>query len=105
MFTEAKTLHLPFDAVTFHFRLPSILGIRQEQEYIKTKAFKEFGAKVINHIHPLCKQLSYDSDDYWRCVIRSDTLTIYHPTSSCKMGRIGDNTTVVDSQLRQGFLV
>ena len=77
----------------------SISGIRLYQKLIETEAFKGLGAKLIMKVHPLCKHVKYDSDDYWRCVIRSDTLTIYHPTSTCRMGP-DDGTTVVDAQLR-----
>ena len=77
-----------------------ISGVRLQQKFTHTQAFKRLGAKLIKSVHPLCKHLPEDSDDYWRCFIRSNTLTMYHPTSTCKMGRKEDNTTVVDSQLR-----
>ncbi len=74
-------------------------GIRVNQRYIKTQAFQELGIQEIKRVHPLCAEHGYDSDEYWRCFLRTDTL-VHHPTSSCKMGRREDKTTVVDAQLR-----
>lgn len=75
-------------------------GIRFQQKYVETKAFKDFGVKLIETHRPGCEHFTYDSDNYWRCVIRAESVTMFHPTSTCKMGRKDDNTTVVDSQLR-----
>ena len=67
---------------------------------METTAFKEFGVNLIQKNHSLCQHETFDSDDYWRCFIRADTITNYHATSTCKMGPKEDTTTVVDSQLR-----
>ena len=32
---------------------------------------------------PGCKDHKYRSDDYWRYYIRHNTLTVYHPTTTC----------------------
>ena len=66
----------------------------------KTEAFKTAGAKPLEVHHPGCKNYKYRSDDYWRCYIRHNTLTVYHPTTTCKMGSKDDPSTVVDSELR-----
>ena len=79
---------------------PLFAGVRLQQKFLSSAVFRSFGVKEIKVVHPLCKHLPEDSDDYWRCFIRSNALTIYHPTSTCKMGRKEDNTTVVDSKLR-----
>ena len=75
-------------------------GIRAHQKFAETKAFKEAGIKLISKVHPLCKSHPADSDDYWRCYIRSDTFGDYHPTSTCKMGKEEGKASVVDPQLR-----
>ncbi|KOX67574.1 Glucose dehydrogenase [acceptor], partial [Melipona quadrifasciata] len=38
--------------------------------------------------------------DYWECVVRHYTLTVYHPVGTCKMGPSTDPEAVVDPQLR-----
>ncbi len=71
------------------------------QKYADTETFKNLGVKVIDKgSHPSCVEYKYDSDEYWECFIRHNSLTVYHPTSTCKMGKESDKTTVVDSQLR-----
>ncbi|ODM88600.1 Glucose dehydrogenase [FAD, quinone] [Orchesella cincta] len=43
---------------------------------------------------PGCESLVFKSDDYYRCVIRMFSFTIYHHVGSCSLGK------VVDSQLK-----
>jgi choline dehydrogenase-like flavoprotein len=38
-------------------------------------------------------------DDIWRW-IQKDAITIWHPSSTCKMGRSDDDLAVVDSKAR-----
>ena len=61
---------------------------------------KRLGAKEIKRIHPRCKGYEDDSDDYWRCHIREVPLSVQHPVSTCKMGKVTDETAVVDPKLR-----
>ena len=51
-------------------------------------------------VYDECKEYKYDSDEYWKCVIEMEAMTVYHPTSTCKMGRREDKSTVVDPQLK-----
>ncbi|XP_067676229.1 alcohol dehydrogenase [acceptor]-like [Haliotis asinina] len=75
-------------------------GIRVVQKLHETKAFKEIGAKLNDKRFPTCNTMKYDSDAYWECYIRAVATTLYHPTTTCKMGKPSDPTTVVDPQLR-----
>ncbi|OAD62862.1 Glucose dehydrogenase [acceptor] [Eufriesea mexicana] len=52
-----------------------------------------------NKLHD-CSSFEYLSDDYWRCYARYYTMTIYHPTGTCKMGPDSDKMAVVDARLR-----
>lgn len=61
---------------------------------------KEVGARVNSNIIPECANFTFPSDEYWRCHARHYTMTIYHPTSTCKMGPADDEMAVVDSRLR-----
>ncbi|XP_071166381.1 glucose dehydrogenase [FAD, quinone]-like isoform X2 [Mytilus edulis] len=79
-----------------------IEGIRVAQKLVITKALQKFGAKEANLIalNSKCSQIEYDSDAFWECGIRNGGQTVYHPTSTCRMGATNDPTAVVDSQLR-----
>lgn len=61
---------------------------------------KKFGARPNSNRIPECAHLKFPSDDYWKCHARYYTMTIYHPTSTCKMGPPEDIEAVVDSRLR-----
>ncbi|XP_050411297.1 L-sorbose 1-dehydrogenase [Patella vulgata] len=76
-------------------------GIRFSQKLAKTKTFKSQGSEMFHKpFSPCLEKSKFDSDEYWRCYIGYFTLALYHPTGTCKMGRIEDPTTVVDPQLR-----
>ncbi|XP_067676460.1 choline dehydrogenase, mitochondrial-like [Haliotis asinina] len=77
-----------------------IRGVRVVQKLHQTKAFKEIGAKLNDKRFPTCTTMKYDTDAYWECYIRALATTVYHPASTCKMGKPSDPTTVVDPQLR-----
>lgn len=66
----------------------------------RTKAFKKLGAELFNSKFPGCEALEQFSDEYLECVVRSYTATSYHPAGTCKMGAVGDPTSVVDPQLK-----
>jgi len=66
----------------------------------KTEAFQKVGSKFYDKIFPGCEGFTPWTDDYWRCFVRHYSLTIYHPSGTCKMGPSSDSTAVVDSQLR-----
>ena len=76
-------------------------GIRLGQKLMGAGPLVEkLGGKLIKRIHPNCVNETYDSDKYWECYIRSNTLTIYHPVSTCRMGPDWDKNSVVDPKLR-----
>ena len=80
--------------------LSYVVGIRLSQAFIGTKSMKVMGVKIKKLTHPKCKHYKYDSDFYWQCYVRENTLSMYHPVGTCKMGAADDPTTVVDPQLR-----
>lgn len=63
-------------------------------------AFKKYNAKAFQTVFPGCEEYAYLSDEYLACVARTFTLTIYHPSGTCKMGGSWDPSAVVDSELR-----
>ena len=76
-------------------------GLKIAEKMFATSAFDSFrehnesklGDSAVSP-HPV------GSDDFWRWVIRQVTLTIYHPTSTCKMGGLSDGNRVVDERLK-----
>lgn len=49
---------------------------------------------------PGCAKLQWLSDDFWKCMARHYSQTIYHPVGTNKMGPGSDPEAVVDSRLR-----
>ncbi|KAG6461247.1 glucose dehydrogenase [FAD, quinone] [Manduca sexta] len=66
----------------------------------ETKAFKEGGWKLDWIELEACKNFDKNSDEFLECIAREITFSLYHPTSTVKMGADGDPTSVVDTQLR-----
>ena len=77
-----------------------ISAIRIVQKFMDTKVFKSVGAAPTGRKHPYCGDTAYDSDEYWECFIKHNTMTMFDPVGTCKMGPVTDPTTVVDMQLR-----
>lgn len=78
-------------------------GIRKVLKLGNTKAFQSIGASVQDPLEaytPHCDGFPKGSDEYWICRIRHYTYTIYHSTSTCRMGAKDDPTAVVDPELR-----
>ncbi|XP_074594509.1 L-sorbose 1-dehydrogenase-like [Brevipalpus obovatus] len=61
---------------------------------------KKTGAKPFLNTIPGCEKYPLGSDDYFRCLILTLTISGYHPTGSCKMGAKDDLNAVVDPELR-----
>jgi len=47
-----------------------------------------------------CKSHKFGSDSYWECWARQHTTTVWHPTGTCRMGKIDDKTAIVDPTLK-----
>ena len=77
-----------------------IEGIRIGQQLFHSHTFKKHGWRMVDVPLQPCRQYIFDSDEYWACVLMEYTATIYHPTSTCKMGPKGDPEAVVDPRLR-----
>ena len=77
-----------------------IEGMRFAHNMTLSETFREFGIERFDPEVTHCGAHAAHSDSYWECVIRHFTFTIYHPAGTCKMGVEGDETAVVDPQLR-----
>ncbi|XP_045465776.1 glucose dehydrogenase [FAD, quinone] [Harmonia axyridis] len=80
--------------------LTLIEGIRIALNVSASQAFQRFNSRPHTMPFPGCRQYPFDTDEYWECSLRHFTFTIYHPTSTCKMGPASDPDAVVDPRLR-----
>ncbi|CAB0036261.1 unnamed protein product [Trichogramma brassicae] len=76
-----------------------IAGLRMMRGIFETETFKKAGLKLLN-MQGCDQQLDKNEDEYFDCVIRRHSGTVYHPVGTCKMGREDDETAVVDTKLK-----
>ncbi|XP_046675280.1 glucose dehydrogenase [FAD, quinone]-like [Homalodisca vitripennis] len=75
-------------------------AIEFANKLVNTDALKRFNARVQRIDIPECNVFQFQSEPYWRCVIKYMSVTVYHPVGTCRMGPRGDRDSVVDPQLR-----
>lgn len=84
----------PYDMKTILGGVKLILNITSQP------ALQKLGTRLHTIPLPHCKHLQFGSDDYFNCMARHFTFTIYHQSGTCKMGPAGDKSAVVDERLR-----
>lgn len=67
---------------------------------MQTSIFRALNATLNPSVIPRCSGLVFLSDDFWKCMARHYTQTIYHPCGTCKMGPPSDPMAVVDPRLK-----
>ncbi|XP_060069659.1 glucose dehydrogenase [FAD, quinone]-like [Ylistrum balloti] len=79
-----------------------VSAMRILEKLIDTPVLREIGMKLESKstLDQICAEHTFRSDAFWECYIRHFTVTVYHPTSTCRMGTTDDPTAVVDSSLR-----
>ncbi|CAG5136112.1 unnamed protein product [Candidula unifasciata] len=75
-------------------------GIKLCKRFIEATSMKKIGARYADIPAQLCKAFAFESDDYWRCLIRARAQPAFSAVGTCKIGDVQDKTTVVDPQLR-----
>ncbi|KAG4065556.1 hypothetical protein HA402_013326 [Bradysia odoriphaga] len=75
-------------------------GVKAAVSVGETHAMKQFGSRFHDKTLPNCKGIPKFTDEYWECVVRQYTMTIYHMSCTAKMGPPSDPWAVVDPQLR-----
>ncbi|XP_045465789.1 glucose dehydrogenase [FAD, quinone]-like [Harmonia axyridis] len=76
-----------------------IEGIRLAQKFLATRIFKENGGYLDRKPIPSCSSEEFDSDQYWRCAMRYQSICLSDPASTAKMGPTSDPDSVVDDEL------
>ncbi|XP_059159193.1 glucose dehydrogenase [FAD, quinone]-like [Physella acuta] len=78
-----------------------IRGIQECEKLVNTEPMKAVGAELTeDRPAAACGHYRFKSHEYWECVVKQRSCTLYHPAGTCKMGPKGDPTAVVDGQLR-----
>lgn len=60
-------------------------------------------ARLIHHLDtgfPGCEEFEGDEDKYLGCIAQSMVSTIWHPSGTARMGKVGDPRSVVDLECR-----
>ncbi|XP_013143517.1 PREDICTED: glucose dehydrogenase [FAD, quinone]-like [Papilio polytes] len=89
-----------------YFKDPDDLNvlIRNAKKYIltleNTETFKQHGLKLSWLDLDACKGFDKGSDEFLACIAKEMTFSLYHPVGTAKMGPDGDETAVVDPELR-----
>ena len=65
-----------------------------------SKTFRAMNGRLLNVSFPGCEHVEFKSDAYWECFHRHYSLTVYHQSGTCAMGRRDSPMAVVDSELR-----
>ena len=90
---QPNYLQEPEDIQTF------VAGMRLGLKFTETKAFKDNNLSLVLDKHH-CGQFESLSDADLECMIRHWSTTVYHHSSTCKMGPKTDPMAVVDAELR-----
>jgi len=76
-------------------------GIKFGRSLVDTKAFSRVGSKFWSDVPmPGCEGTELWTDEYWGCMARHYTSTVYHHSGTAKMGPANDTQAVVNHQLK-----
>lgn len=82
------------------FDFIQVEGSKFAYQLTQTKVFRAINATLNPNIVPACEKFPTLSDEFWGCLAKHYTQTIYHPVGTAKMGPPSDPMAVVDPQLR-----
>lgn len=77
-----------------------VAGARLAINVTRQKALTDLGVELYHVPLEGCKEHQDGSDEYFACMARHFTFTIYHLSGTCKMGPASDKRAVVDPRLR-----
>lgn len=76
-----------------------VRGIKIVNNISTSQTFVEHEGENVRIKLKECDAYEYGSDEYWTCYVRHLAITLYHPTSTAKMGPNSDKEAVVDAEL------
>lgn len=81
-----------------------MLTILQSMRFVTylldTPTFKKYNASLPRLPLPTCEGYDFQSDDYFMCVAKYLTTTLFHPIGTARMGPYEDSRSVVSPQLK-----
>ena len=77
-----------------------VAGAKKVVELSKTRAFQKYGSKIHDVPIPACAKYGFGTDQYFACMARHFSFTIYHISGTCKMGPKKDQRAVVGPRLQ-----
>ncbi|KZC09320.1 Glucose dehydrogenase [acceptor], partial [Dufourea novaeangliae] len=102
---RSKDVHQPPIIVPDYFKHPQDLNVLADAakfiyELSQTPTMKLLNTRPNPNLIPGCSEFPFPSEDYWKCFAQHYSMTIYHPSGTCKMGPAKDPMAVVDPRLR-----
>ncbi|XP_018569550.1 glucose dehydrogenase [FAD, quinone]-like [Anoplophora glabripennis] len=77
-----------------------VKGVRLALNISAQPALKDLRSSLHTKPIPQCEKFGFGTDEYFACMTRHFTFTIYHHSGTCKMGPPSDKSAVVDPRLR-----
>lgn len=77
-----------------------VKGVRLALNISEQPALKAIGTRLYTMPIAQCEKYGFGTDEYFACMTRYFTFTIYHHSGTCKMGPTSDKSAVVDPRLR-----
>ena len=74
--------------------VPEVEAAKLARRLSETPTMRSLNARPNDNLIDECARHQFHSDEYLRCQARHYTMTIYHPTGTCKMGPAHDPMAV-----------
>lgn len=74
-------------------------GAKLLLKFMRSPAMKSLNTTFYKLPIRACNNLLPNEDNYWECIMRHFSFTIYHQSGTCRMGPIDDHRSVVDPNL------
>ncbi|XP_044738908.1 oxygen-dependent choline dehydrogenase-like [Chrysoperla carnea] len=75
-------------------------GVKEAIKIGEKPALESYSPKLLSTKIPQCSMYIFNTDAYWRCVIRAMPISLWHFSGTCKMGGRSDPSTVLNTRLK-----